>query len=328
MNINYHPAIQAYEAAKINLPDAVREDLYRKREANRNRLKESLPKRFRIKEFIAQGSMAIRTTVQEEDGDYDIDDGVVFFADDLVDWLLRLIPLFSSDVQEIVRDALKDDAFNQQPQIIGNCVRVFYAQGYHVDVPAFRVKNADSDTEHQELAGKDGWKTSDPTQINRWFEDRVQKLNRIQDDAGGQFRRMIRLLKRFARSRGKQWNMPNGLKLTMLADECFDRSYGRDDKAFYFLLSNLNERLQKSQVVWNRAQLESSRDKLTKSDEDKNMVELHQHVLEALKQLEILWDEKCAPSQVRTAWDWVFQTGGFFLDFDSRISNTESRVKI
>jgi hypothetical protein len=180
------------------------------------------------------------------------------------------------------------------------------------------VVDADTQDEHQELAGLDGWKASDPTGINRWFEERVQKLNRIQDEAGAQFRRMIRLLKRFARSRGKNWNMPNGLKLTMLADECFERSYGRDDKAFYFLLLNIHERLSKSQIVVNRAQHQTERAPLTKSDADENVVELHQHVGEALKQLEILWDEKCSLAQARSAWDWVFQTGGFFLDYESR----------
>ena len=328
MNINYHAAIQAYEAAKVNLSDAVREDLYRKREANRSRLKANLPERVKIKDFIAQGSMAIRTTIQEETRDYDIDDGVSFYADSLKGPYLGIFNMSSDEIREMVRDALKDEKFSKQPEILGNCVRVFYSEGYHVDVPSFRVVDADTTDEHQELAGKDGWKASDPTQINRWFEERVQKLNRLQDDAGGQLRRMIRLLKRFARSRGKQWNMPNGLKLTMLADECFERSYGRDDKAFYFLLWNLNERLHKSRVVWNRAQTEPSRDQLTKSADDENMVELHKRAFEALNQLGILWDEKCTPSQVRTAWDWVFQTSGFFLEFDSRIKNTETRVKI
>jgi hypothetical protein len=327
MNINYHPQIQAYEAEKVNLSDAVREDLYRKREANRNRLKAKLPERFRIKDFIPQGSMAIRTTVQEEDGNYDIDDGVTFDSGVLVDWLLRIVPLFASDVQEIVRDALKDEQFNRQPEIIGNCVRIYYAEGYHVDVPSFRVHDAGTDNERQELAGKDGWRPSDPTEINRWFEERVQKLNRIQEDAGAQFRRMIRLLKRFARSRGKKWNMPNGLKLTMLADQCFERSYARDDKAFYFLLANLHERLQSSRVVSNRAQTKSPQDRLTKSDDDENMVEFHQHVWETLNQLKILWDEKCTRPQARIAWDWVFQTGGFFLDFDSRTSGLSSETE-
>lgn len=138
----------------------------------------------------------------------------------------------------MVAEALQDKKFSKQPEIFGNCIRVFYAEGYHVDVPAFRVLNAGTEDERQELAGKDGWRASDlasdPTGINTWFETRVHRLNRLQEGAGSQFRRMIRLLKRFARVRSKKSKMPNGLKLIMLADECFERSADRDDKAFLF----------------------------------------------------------------------------------------------
>jgi hypothetical protein len=325
MNVNYHLAIQAYEAVKVNLSDAVREDLYKKREANRNRLRANLPERVKIKDFIAQGSMAIRTTIQEEGGDYDIDDGITFHSETLKGAIIGFFHMDSDEVRQMVCDALRNDKFSKQPEIFGNCVRVYYSEGYHVDVPSFRVIDAGTSNERQELAGKHGWKVSDPTEINRWFEERVQKLNRIQDDAGGQFRRMIRLLKRFARSRGKQWNMPNGLKLTMLVDECFERSYERDDKAFYFLLSNLHERLHKSRIVWNRAEPESTRSRLTKSDDDENVIELHQRLFDALKQLTDLWDAKCTLTQTRSAWDWVFQSGGFFLNFDSQNNNTPMR---
>ena len=68
----------------------MREDLYRKREANRNRLKQNLPERVKIKDFIAQGSMAIRTTIQEEGGDYDIDDGVSFYSESLKGPILEI----------------------------------------------------------------------------------------------------------------------------------------------------------------------------------------------------------------------------------------------
>src|SRR4051812_41938139 len=81
--INFHAQLQAYEAEKVNLSDAVRDGLYAKREANRNRLKANLPKDIKIKDFIPQGSMAIRTTVQEKNADYDIDDGVAFYAGSL-----------------------------------------------------------------------------------------------------------------------------------------------------------------------------------------------------------------------------------------------------
>src|SRR5690349_10458092 len=113
MNVNYHAAIQAYEAAKINLSDAVREDLYKKREANRNRLKANLPERIKIKDFIAQGSMAIRTTIQEESGDYDIDDGVSFYAQTLKGPYLGILNMGSGEVREMVCDALKDDKFSK-----------------------------------------------------------------------------------------------------------------------------------------------------------------------------------------------------------------------
>lgn len=318
MTIDYHRQIQAYEAEKVNLSDAVRDDLYAKREANRNRLKANLPERVKIRSFIPQGSMAIRTTVQEEDCDYDIDDGVSFLAESLKGEILGILDMSASEVQEMVRDALKDDKFNRQPEIIGNCVRVFYAEGYHVDVPSFRVHNADAKDESQELAGENGWRASDPTEINIWFEKRVQELNSIQDGAGSQFRRMIRLLKRFARSRGDKWDMPNGLKLTMLADECFERSADRDDKAFFFLLQKMANRLQKSLVVFNRAQSKTPQDRLTKSDSDSNMVELRKRVTEALEKLAVTWNPNADTKTAREAWDWVFQTDGFFEAFDAK----------
>ena len=122
MNIEYNRQIRAYESEKVNLSDTVRKDLYAKREANRNRLKANLPKRVTIRSFVAQGSMAIRTTVQEKDNDYDIDDGVSFLADSLKGELLGIFDMSASEVQEMVRDALKDDklkiARNRRPSRI------------------------------------------------------------------------------------------------------------------------------------------------------------------------------------------------------------------
>ncbi len=317
MNIDYNRQIRAYESEKVNLSDSVREDLYKKREANRNRLKANLPERVKIRSFIAQGSMAIRTTVQEKDCDYDIDDGVSFLAESLKGEILGIFDMSSREVQEMVRDALKDDRFNKQPKIIGNCVRVFYEEGYHVDVPSFRIQDADTEDESQELAGENGWRSSNPTEINVWFEKQVQELNKLQEGAGSQFRRMIRLLKRFARSRGDKWDMPNGLKLTMLADECFERSAGRDDKAFFFLLQKMATRLQKSLVVFNLAQSKNPQDRLTKSDNDSNMVELRKRVTEALEKLANTWSPDSDKKTTREAWDWVFQAEGFFEAFDA-----------
>jgi hypothetical protein len=313
---DYNERIQAYEEECVNLPGAVKEKLRGQRDANRDRLKRNRPESIRVNggHFIPQGSMAINTTIQAEDFDYDIDDGVWFYAEDLKK--SNGTELAAKEVQEMVRDALKDPKFNKQPEIHQNCVRVFYAEGHHVDVPAYRKFDEGTDKERQELAGSGGFTASDPTEINVWFEDRVEALNKARDGAGSQLRVMVRLMKRFARSRGEEWDMPNGLKLTMLVEECFANSYTRDDEAFYWLLSKLKARLVFSLEVENRAQKKWPKDKLTKTTADANMVELRKRVGEALDELAVLHQYNCTQKQAREAWDWVFRSDGFFEAYD------------
>jgi hypothetical protein len=327
---NYHDPLAAYEAAKVNLPDSVRDDLYIKRKANRERLKKNRPEHIRVNDshFIPQGSMAIRTTVQEDGCNYDIDDGVWFYKEDLVRKVgSAWVEMTALEVQEMVRDALKDPWFKKQPEVHNNCVRVFYNEGYHVDIPCYRLMDEGKDTERTELAAAGNkWVVSYPTEINVWIEDRIQALNSAEAEAGSQLRRQIRFLKRFARSRGDKWDLPNGLKLTMLAEECFKASSGRDDTAFYNLLKKLNTRLAGSLVVLNRAQKKSPQDKLTKSDRDANMLELQTRVTEALQQLTVLESDKCTKKAARAAWDWVFQTGGFLKEYDEEHETSVASV--
>ena len=309
---DYNEQVQAYEAECVNLPQAEKDKLRGNRDANRDRLKRNRPESIRVNgdSFIPQGSMAVNTTVQEKVNAYDIDDGVWFHAGDLKK--KDGAEMTAKETQEMVRDALKDPKFNKAPEIHQNCVRVFYEAGHHVDVPAYRKFDEGTEKERQELAGAGGFAASDPTEINRWFEGRVQALNLMRDGAGSQFRVMVRLMKRFARSRGEEWDLPNGLKLTMLVEECLPNGYGRDDEAFYWLLSKLQSRLLFSLEVENRAQTKWPKDKLTKTANDSNMVELRKRVGEALDKLAVLHRSDCKEPQARGAWDWVFQSDGFF----------------
>jgi hypothetical protein len=312
---SYNEQIQAYETECVNLPTPVKEKLRKNRDANRDRLKNNRPDTIGLNDnhFVPQGSMAINTTIQTENYDYDIDDGVWFYAEDLKKDGTEMT---AKETQEMVRDALKDPKFNKQPEIHQNCVRVFYAEGHHVDVPAYRKFDEGTDKERQELAGANGFVASDPTEINIWFEGRVEALNKLRGGAGSQLRVMVRLMKRFARSRGEKWDMPNGLKLTMLVEECFVNAYAQDDEAFYYLLQNLKNRLMISLEVENRAQTKWPKDKLTKSANDANMVELRTRVGEALAKLAVLHKAECKTPQAREAWDWVFQSDGFFEAYD------------
>ena len=313
---NYNEQIQAYEADLVNLHQAIKDKLRDHRQANRNRLKNGLPSNIRINDshFIPQGSMAIQTTVQEKDNSYDIDDGVWFYEEDIKkdDGAERT----ARETQEMVWKALEDPKFEKKPTIHGNCVRVFYKEGHHVDIPSYRKYDEETDLEQQELAAENGWIASDPTEINCWFEERVKALNRQREGLGNQLRKMIRLLKRFARSRGASWDMPNGLKLTMLTEEKMPTSYERDDECFYWLMHMLNDRLAHSLEIENRAQTKAPRDKLTKSPSDANMIELRNHVGEALEKLQTLHQPECTQKQAREAWEWVFQSDGYFDAYD------------
>ena len=58
----------------------------KRRNANRDRLKKGLKTNEKpaSREFVTQGSYAMKTMVQHPDSDYDIDDGVYFCKEDLV----------------------------------------------------------------------------------------------------------------------------------------------------------------------------------------------------------------------------------------------------
>src|SRR5690606_14621937 len=109
-----------------------------RRNANRTRLKNGLAKAEKPAPFgqHTQGSYAMHTMVQDADADYDIDDGVYFEKDRLVS--PQGGELSALAVRQMICDALQDDRFNKAPTVLKNCVRVFYNEGFHVDVPAYR----------------------------------------------------------------------------------------------------------------------------------------------------------------------------------------------
>ncbi|MFC1764797.1 cyclic GMP-AMP synthase DncV-like nucleotidyltransferase, partial [Planctomycetota bacterium] len=299
-----------------------RDKLLEHRKSNRNRLITNLPKHIEgitigVSSFKPQGSVAMKTVIQTrfDDEEYDIDDGLVLKKSDLVDE--KGNELTAMEVKGHVRKALEDKRFNRQPRLQTNCVRVFYSdqdkERHHVDFPVYRKLDNNKDEEQRELASSDEWIESDPTQVNRWFEDEIAKRNNTTDGKGTQMRRLVQLLKRFCRSR-KTWDMPNGMKLTMLVSECQPTYSNRIDKAFRDLLESLKSRLEDSKKINNLAHPDKPH--ITKTSNDSNVCELLCRIEETLDKLEILDDKDCTKSDARSAWDWVFKSDGFFDDYD------------
>src|SRR3546814_5852693 len=83
-----------------------------------------------------QGYHAMKTMIQGEDSDYDIDDGVYFEKDHLVG--PNGGEMSGRAVRQMVCKALQDERFKVPPEVRKNCVRVYYNDGYHVDLPSYR----------------------------------------------------------------------------------------------------------------------------------------------------------------------------------------------
>jgi len=329
---NYSERIDAFRDEKVRLSTDFLEKLLAHRKANRDRLirrlRELIPGvTIGDSSFRPQGSVAMQTVIQTRfvNEEYDIDDGLLLWKHQLVDKDGN--ELTAEKVREIVRDALKDSRFSRQPKICSNCVRVFYAdedeEKHHVDFPVYRRYLDANGNQVRELAAESGWVASDPTEVNKWFDAEIETRNRRATGWGTQMRHLIQLLKRFCRSRS-DWDLPNGMKLTMLVAECQPSYRERIDVAFRELISNLKNRLYWNKVIKNLAH--PDKPDLTRTSRDQNVADLEIRISEALDQLATLdkADGNNADS-ARSAWDWIFKSDGFFAEYDADRKQEEKK---
>jgi hypothetical protein len=299
--------IEGFHDEKVALPTAERTKMRNRRDANRDRLKNGLRRDGKPSAIgqHTQGSYPMHTMVQDPDTDYDIDDGVYFRKEKLVGANGGAMTALA--VRQMVCDALQDDRFNTPPKVLKNCVRVYYNEGFHVDVPAYRRIEAKDPwtgkvTYTYELASSD-WKGSDPREVTLWFRRRNEHHSWDFDDTDGQFCRIVRLLKKFARSRSS-WKAltATGFMITKLADECFVAWQGRDDLALRETMKAIRWRLEYNAVI---AHPTLSGENITKSD-DARPAYFKDRLVENLKHLEVLDAVDCTHADAMAAWDKVF----------------------
>ena len=307
--------IRDYHDDAVKLSEETRAKLRENRNANRDRLKDNLKEKKKPAplRFQKQGSYAMRTTIQEANNTYDIDDGVIFAKDDLKGE--RDGDMTALDARQMVCEHLKDKRFNKKPEVLKNCVRVYYNEGHHVDVPVYRESGGEKSGLKCEIASSE-WRESNPADINEWFDKQLSAKRSDQDDSDHQMRRMIRLFKRYAISRAG-WNLPSGFILTILVDEKYLAFDERDDRCFYNIVVAIKNRLYGSLVVKNPVQEEI----LTKDDPDPKMKSLREKLEEAIEKLKVLFDGKCTRKQALRAWADVFNTDFF----DDKIDESSTK---
>ena len=309
--INHNNEIVAFHDEKVTLSSKEQAEMRARRYTNRRRLLRGLKRDGapRPIECRSQGSYRMHTMVQQPGKDYDIDDGIYFRIEDLKG--PRGGAMLPGDAKEMVRKALHDARFNVPPESRTNCVRILYNEGYHVDMPAYRrISNrnfAGVIETWYELASTQ-WKRSNPLAVTEWFtkENKRQSPDQVN---GGQLRRLVRLLKAFAKSR-PSWRDRNasGFMITVLVVESYRAALGRDDLALYETAVSIRNRLRGSLEI---AHPTVPGEMLTSGPDDARTKFLREKLGWAIDQLESLVDPNCPPERSLRAWDRVFFTDFF-----------------
>ena len=303
-----------YHKEEVTLQKADQDAMRSRRDAGRTRLEKGLERDGHPlpKETASQGSYAMRTMVQDAECDYDIDDGDYFKKDDLKDSNGNELTPYAA--RERVCKALKqDERLKHDAEIHRNCVRQKYPQGYHIDIPVYRIvtsKDRDGkEVTEYELASEESWTKSDARAVTRWFNNMVGELNTGEAD-GSQMRHVTKLTKKFARSR-LDWKpkTTSGICMTKLVTECFVAKPDRDDEALHETWKAINSRLDKSLRI-DHPVLTGK----TLADEGDTAVSFLQDCLKkALEDLKVLNANDGTKTKGLKAWDHVFNTT-FFSD--------------
>ena len=99
-----------------------------------------------VPSFYIQGSYKMGTTIRTRDDECDLDDGCYFIPKPEVKGIT---------LQNWVMDAV-NGTVGATPVHKNKCIRVNYAAGYHIDLPVYRKERCNDNTEHPELAVRDG----------------------------------------------------------------------------------------------------------------------------------------------------------------------------
>ena len=316
-----------YHDDEVTLPDPERTTMRDRRDTNRNRLRDGLSGegKPKIQEFEAQGSYAMRTMLRHPSNDYDIDDGVYFLKEELVG--PRGGEMSPREAKEMVRDAVDHDFFKTKPEIRKNCVRIIYKEGYHVDMPVYRrVTTKDwlgNETYHYELAASSGWKRSDARDVTKWFEDE----RKASGDAV-QIRRIVRLMKKFAKNRGS-WGSQilSGFGITKLVTEKYQRHADRLDKSLYYTMQAVRDRLAISERVEHPktpGETISSHQEGSPFNDPKAAF-LKDKLTEALGKMDRLFAQHCTRKEALQCWDKVFGTTYFVDGYEEELETKSAK---
>ena len=255
----------------------------------------------------------MRTVIQEPNNAYDIDDGVVFTKESLKG--PRGGEMSPVDARKMVRDAVHSDSFAKAPEVKTNCVRVYYNDGPHVDIPVYREVMDWFGKISYELAGAE-WKKSDPDGVNDWFKSWIK---RKKDNGQKHSRELIRLMKSLCKNR-PSYSLPSGFVLTVLIEECHTMAHERLDLDLRDVIKALYDRLRYNLRVRHPV---VEGEWLIDGDSKHKTRNFRDLLKTAVNDLSVLDLPNCTRSRALKAWKKVLYTDFF----DDRIAEAEEQEK-
>lgn len=290
--------IKSFHDDEVLLDKSMKEKLIARRDTNRTRVKDNLED-LPTPRFHRQGSIAMGTIIQCPDEGLDIDDGIYFYAEDLKKE--DGSEYNTSEIKEKIKKAVSVTQFKKQPEIMPSCVRVFYNEGYHIDLPSYRELEDGT----YELAGEK-WTESDPKTVTDWFVKAVKEQS--PEDKDEQLREIVRLMKKFV----KKWdNPPSGFTISALCvEECYRPHTSRIDTSLYDTMKALHQRLVDKGFEVDHPVVDDQ--KLTKGPFDSKMQKFKDELKGALDDLQVLFDKDCTEEKADKAWGKVFNARDYF----------------
>lgn len=322
-SIDCHKDIKNYHSDEVVLSQIERRDMRERRDNGRIRLENGLTRSGHPWPTMtsSQGSYAMRTMVQDDEYDYDIDDGIYFELEDLVDNDGN--NLEPRAARRRIKKALYDERLAYDAEVKNNCVRQKYPAGYHIDLPVYRIQRSTDmwgkEIIKYELASGDEWIESDARAVTAWFNEKVSQDINSGDTDYSQMRRVVRLIKKIARSR-KAWKSKttSGICITKLVVDHMVNNAGRDDDSLRSTMKAIKAALDITRQIRHPV--------LNKNlaDWDDEKVEFFRTCLsDSLKHLEVLDTYDCTREKALKAWQQVFDTDYF----DNQINEAQTASK-
>lgn len=297
--------------SRISLTQDKINQLVKSSNALRERIREYLiNKGLRRPKFYRQGSYAQKTLVVPLNEDYDIDDGIYLDLD------ASNIDLSTTTIHNWVCDAVESHT-QTPPSDKEACVRAIFKEGYHVDLPIYKIETDEHDnSETYYIAKKSkGWELSDPRAANMWFESVVSKHSE-------QVRRLVKYSKAWAdyRDSNSETKLPKGLTFSILVGGEIQTDT-REDVSFLETMRSIKLRLENNDEIWKPY------------DPTENMTEYlsqtqFQHLLHELTLLVSAGNNAIQEnSRKRAAMSWREILGNRFPVFDDPSQDSSKQAK-